>query len=148
MSDVNKNTCAHDGLSWGLLALRIAIGVIFIQHGWGKLFGDAPGMEVFTGMVGRIGFFAPALFAYAAALSEFVGGIAVLLGIWTRWFSALIGIVMFVAFVFVKKFAFPAGDADFALLAIAITLTLTGPGMFSLARYFGKEKACLACETK
>jgi len=148
MSDMNKNTCAHDGLSWGLLALRIAIGVIFIQHGWGKLFGNNPGMPAFTGMVAGMGLFAPSLFAYAAALSEFLGGIAVLLGVWTKFFSALIGIVMLVAFIFVKKFAFPMADPDFALLAMSACLVLTGPGMFSLARYFSKENICLACETK
>lgn len=127
--------------SCGLLALRIAIGVIFILHGYGKLFGHAPGMEMFTGMVAGLGFPAPALFAYAAALSEFLGGIAILLGVATRVFSALIGIVMLVALVGVKKFAFPMADIDLALLMISIALFCMGPGKYSvMAMACGKKE--------
>lgn len=130
----SKTFCAHHNCGdWALLALRIAAGVIFIYHGWGKLFGDAPGMAAFTGMVAAIGFPAPALFAYAAALSEFLGGIALLLGTWTRLFSVLIGIVMLVAFAVVKKFSLPLGDVDLALLAIAVALYLLGPGIYSIS---------------
>ncbi len=136
---------SKDCKSCGLLALRIAIGVIFILHGYGKLFGDAPGMEMFTGMVAGLGFPAPALFAYAAALSEFLGGIAILLGVATRVFSVLIGIVMLVALIGVKKFAFPMADLDFALLMTCVALFCMGPGKYSLMstacdKDGGKEK--------
>lgn len=131
---------------WGLLALRVAIGVIFIMHGYGKLFGGAPGMEAFTGMVDRLGFPLPALFAYAAALAEFVGGIAVLLGVCTRFFSVLIAIVMLVALVAVKKFGFPAADVDFALLMISIALACMGPGMYSLSCMMGKKQGDACCQ--
>ena len=40
---------------WALLALRVALGVIFVFHGYGKLWG-APGIEAFTGMIDKIGF--------------------------------------------------------------------------------------------
>ena len=102
-------------------------------------------MEVFTGMVDRLGFPLPALFAYAAALAEFFGGIAVLLGVFTRFFSALIAIVMLVALVAVKKFAFPAADADFALLMISIALVCMGPGAYSLSCMMGEKKNGDAC---
>ena len=124
----------------GLLALRIAVGVIFILHGYGKLFGGAPGMEAFTGMVAGIGFPAPALFAYVAALSEFLGGIAILLGVFTCVASTLIGIVMLVALVMVKKFNLPMADADLALLGSAIALMCMGPGRYSIAAQFCKGK--------
>lgn len=122
----SKEQCADVAL----LILRLAIGVIFILHGYGKLFGDAPGMTAFTGMVAQIGFPAPGLFAYAAALSEFFGGIALLLGVATNFATSLIAMVMLVALVGVKKFALPLADVDLALLAIAIAIYCMGPGKY------------------
>ncbi len=137
----NTSCCGNKRyLSWGLLALRIAVGVIFIMHGYGKLFGDAPGMTAFTGMVAGLGFIAPSFFAYAAALAEFVGGIAVLLGIGTRYFAGLIACVMFVALFMVKKLKFPAADVDLSLFATTICLALVGGGRFTLMRYFKKNE--------
>jgi putative oxidoreductase len=135
----------HACKSWALLVLRIAAGIIFIYHGYGKLFGGAPGMEAFTGMVAKIGFPLPMLFAYAAALSEFVGGIMILLGVFTQYAAIFTAIVMFVALVFVKKFNLPAADPDIALLAISIALALMGGGKFSLWR---KKHACCQEEAK
>lgn len=53
MSKANKNT------SYGLLALRVTVGIIFIFMGWAKL-GD---VSAFAGMLEGKGFFAPQLFA-------------------------------------------------------------------------------------
>lgn len=132
----------HGRKSIALLILRIAIGVIFIVHGYGKLFGGAPGMPAFTGMVAGLGFPMPAFFAYAAALSEFLGGIALLLGIGTRIASVLIMIVMVVAFMGVKQFSLPKGDPDVALFAIALAIYFMGPGKYSLAAKLGMGKKC------
>ena len=145
-----KCPCAHSCKDWALLALRIAIGIIFILHGWGKLFGNAPGMTAFTGMVGMLGFLLPTVFAYAAALSEFLGGIAVLLGVCTRVAAGLIGIVMIVALVIVKKFSFPAADVDLSLLAITIALALMGAGRYSvmgMMKKDGESRSCCKPET-
>ncbi len=116
----------------GLLVLRLAAGAIFIYHGYGKLFGDAPGMEAFTGMIANMGFPAPAFFAWCAALTEFFGGIALVLGVATPVVSSLLAIVMLVAFIGVKNSMLPAGDADLALLAIAVSLIAMGPGSWSV----------------
>lgn len=116
------------------------MAVVFIYHGYGKLFGT-PGMTMFTGMVTQLGFPLPSVFAYLAALAEFVGGIALLLGTWTRAFSVLIGINMIVAIALVKKFAMPAIDPDLALLAIAVALALMGPGAYSVSEMMKKKTA-------
>lgn len=133
--------CCGSARDIGLLALRIGIGVIFIMHGYGKLFGGAPGMDAFTGMVGGLGFPLPALFAYAAALTEFVGGIAILLGLFTSVAAVLGAIVMLVALFMVKKFSFPAADIDFMLLASLVTLFCLGAGRYSLAAAFNMKGA-------
>ena len=125
---------------WALLALRIAIGVIFILHGYDKLWGSI-GMTAFTGMVAHIGFPMPAFFAYVAALSEFFGGIALLVGIGTSIASALIAIVMLVAIFGVKGFHFPMIDSDFSLLAMSIAIFLMGAGRYSVAAMM-----CKGCE--
>lgn len=121
----------YDCKSAALLVLRIAAGIIFIYHGYGKLFGDI-GMANFTGMVDGLGFPAPAFFAWCAALSEFVGGIALILGAFTTVAGVLTAITMLVAFIGVKNSAIPAGDADLALLAISAALAMMGAGKWSV----------------
>lgn len=134
---------------WALLILRIALGLIFIMHGWGKLFGDAPGMTAFTGMVSNLGLPAAGLFAYIVALSEFFGGIAMLLGVFTNVASVLLSIVMIVALFGVKKFTFPMADIDLALLAMAIAIGCMGPGRYSVMRWFKKDMdSCEHCGDK
>lgn len=130
---MNTSSCARSSRDIALLALRISVGVIFVMHGYGKLFGDAPGMTAFTGMISGLGFPLPGFFAYAAALTEFVGGIAILLGLFTSVAAALGAVVMLVAMIMVKKFAFPASDVDLALLGSLIALVCLGAGRYSLA---------------
>jgi putative oxidoreductase len=123
-----------------LLVIRVALGLIMALHGYGKLFGGQPGMEMFTGMVAGLGFPLPTVFAYAVALTEFFGGLAILIGLCTRKAAALVSVVMLVAFGMVKKFGLPKGDADLALLAMAVSLVLAGPGALSLDATCAKGK--------
>lgn len=141
MKDWFRKCDAQQCASWGLLVLRIAMAVIFIFHGYGKLFGAMPGMQGFTSMVANIGFPLPGVFATIAALVEFVGGVALLLGVGTRIAATLIGINMIVAMALVKKFALPMIDPDLALFAIAIALALMGPGSYSLPEMMKKNRA-------
>lgn len=116
----------------GLLILRLGAGAILVYHGWGKLFGGAPGMEMFTGMVQGMGFPLPGFFAWCAALTEFFGGLALILGLATPVFGVLSAIVMLVAFIGVKNTSLPAGDADLAILSIVLALVAMGAGKISL----------------
>jgi putative oxidoreductase len=136
-----KTDCVGGGMhiDKALLVIRIAAGIIFVLHGWGKLTGN-PSIEMFAGMVGNLGFPMAGFFAWVVALTEFLGGIALILGVFVRPAAVLLSIVMLVAFGMVKKFGFPAGDPDFALLGISIALALSGPGHFSLAhKLMGKD---------
>ena len=62
-----------------LLAMRVALGAIFIAHGAQKIFG---GMQGFEKIVTGIG--APWWMAYVVAAAELGGGILVLVGLLTR----------------------------------------------------------------
>jgi putative oxidoreductase len=113
------------------LILRVVLGAIFIAHGFQEVSG---GIHDLTRTVGHLGFPMPLLFAWAAALSEFLGGICVLIGLFTRWAALAIAIVMTVA---VTKVHLHDGliqgyEYPLALLAIATAIVLTGAGPASL----------------
>ncbi len=134
MQKVSQNDIA-------LLALRLAAGVIFVLHGYGKLFGHAPGMDMFTGMVAGLGFPMPAVFAYLAACSEFFGGLALILGVVPRAASFFLAVVMLVAFFGVKQASLPKADVDLSLLAIVAALGLMGHGKYALSAMMKKSKS-------
>jgi len=121
-----------------LLIVRLAAGLIFVMHGYGKLWGGNPGMEGFTGFVASIGFPMPAFFAYCAALSEVVGGLLVMLGAWTRIAAIFPGIVIAVAFFAVKGGNLPKGDLEFLLLAVMVALALGGGGNMTVMKWLKK----------
>jgi uncharacterized membrane protein YphA (DoxX/SURF4 family) len=139
--------CAHPAL--GLFLLRVALGVIFIAHGWAKL----------QNMDGTIGFFSglgiPAFFAYVVAWVEFLGGIAVLLGIWTHLAGSLLAVVMLVALYLKITGAFGAQasglmggyEIDFILLASALCVTFSGTGKYAMKGGCCGGASCENCET-
>lgn len=112
-----------------LLLLRVVLGVIFIIHGWQKLFGGV-GVDGFSQFLASLSVPMPLFFAWVVSIVEFFGGIAVLLGAWTRIAALLIAIDMFFAFV-LTKMALPQGDLDLSLFAIAVALVLAGSGRFA-----------------
>jgi len=125
MSKVNKNT------SYGLLALRVSVAIIFIFMGWAKL-GD---ISAFAGMLEAKGFFAPQFFAYLVAGVEFLGGLGVLFGVYLRFFSKLLAIVMIVALLVVHAGGeFKAAMAPIALLGSTLALMFMGGGDWMLTK--------------
>jgi putative oxidoreductase len=112
------------------LLLRLVLGAIFIAHGFAKI---SSGMHGFTSSVANLGFPMPVAFAWAAALSEFLGGICVVLGLFTRWAALAIAAVMAVAVTQVHLDEGLVGGYEFplALLAIAVSLMLSGAGPIS-----------------
>jgi putative oxidoreductase len=82
----------------GLLVLRLAGAGLAIWHGWGKISSLALGQgQRFVDGVAQLGFPLPGLFAWAAALAEFGGGVLVCIGLWTRASAAFAAFTMLVA---------------------------------------------------
>jgi putative oxidoreductase len=75
----------------GLLVLRIGVGLIFILSGWMKV----SDFTATVGMFGTLGF-AP-FFAYLVSFVELLGGVSVLLGVYTRLSAGLLAVIMIVA---------------------------------------------------
>jgi putative oxidoreductase len=122
---------------WGLLALRIAVGVIFIVHGWPKITG-ARGMAAMLGG----GEAKPVLVGTFTlqGVVETGGGILLILGVLTQVVAAAFAIIMLGA-IFLKIRQWKTGfmsqqttgwEFDLVLLAASILLFLTGPGRLAL----------------
>ncbi len=125
---------------YATLPLRLILGIVFLVHGYGKLFGGIPKtIEFFT----SISIPLPGFFAYVVSILEFFGGILLILGILVSLISILLGIDMLVAILSVhlkNGFFVSNGGYEFALtlLAALVTLAMLGNGRLSLQKAFKK----------
>ena len=121
----------------GLALLRIFAGVaLAAAHGLGKL----PPSEQFVGGVSGLGFPAPAFFAWAASLAEFLGGAFLALGLFTRISSFFVACVMLTA-AFGTHINDPFQKKELALLYlfIALCFLLKGAGDWSVDAFLRKR---------
>lgn len=112
------------------LLLRLGLAAVFIVHGWGKL----TGIDGTASFFGNVGIPLPAFSAWLVALVEFLGGILVLIGLYTKISAALLAIVMLVAMITVK-FAkgFVGGwEFDFVLFLMSLALVFIGGSEYSV----------------
>ena len=130
--------CSWCNVNAGLLALRIGVGAIFIFSGWMKV----SDLTVTVGQFGSMGF-AP-FWAYLVSFVELLGGIAVLLGIYTRLATALLTIVMIVA-IYVVSGNIQMAMTPFSVFFSTLALTLAGGGKYSLMRKLCGCGDCSAC---
>ena len=132
--------------SWATVPLRLALGIAFVGHGAQKVLGsfNGPGFARFTSFPAPFPFMRPAwLWMGAAAVAELLGGVLVLLGLFTRVGAFLITCVMLVAIVGVKwpVFFAPEGmELAVAFLGIALALLITGGGQASADRMIGGRR--------
>ena len=109
---------------WASMPIRLLLAFVFIQQGWGKI----------TGLSGAAGFFESIgiplaiVAATVVAVVELAGGIAVLLGWYTRYAASALAFVMVVAIIFV-----PSGYAQAGVALIAsLSLMFSGAGHLSI----------------
>lgn len=123
----------HEASTAGELSLlfpRVAFGLsMALAHGLGKM----PPAEGFISAVGSMGFPAPELFAWAAALSEFLGGLLLAAGLFTRPAAVFLSLTMAVAALIVHG-SDPYQKQELSLLYLAVYLlfAIRGGGKWSL----------------
>jgi len=131
---------------WSLTLLRVVLGVIFLLHGYVKLF--VPGaFKATVTFFATLGLPVPVYSALVVSVAEFAGGILLILGLLTRWTSVVLIIEMLVAFftVHLKQGFFimpPAYGYEFVLLILAglVVVLANGAGAFSLSKNYFKSR--------
>ena len=130
----------ESGLSYtanaGLTLLRIFAGIaLALAHGLGKL----PPAEGLVTRAGELGFPMPAFFAWAAGLSEFLGGIFLAVGFLTRISSFFIACVMLTAILGVHAAdPFQRKELAFMYLFVALAFLIKGASDWSIDNYLRK----------
>lgn len=120
---------------------RVAFGIIMIMHGWPKLMVagvDRVGMN----FVKNYGL--PYWFAHLAVVFEVVGGAALIVGVFTRFFGAALAIEMLVAMFashWAKGFSVGQGGYEYVLFLgiVCFFIAIRGGGRYSIDAKIGKE---------
>lgn len=128
MKNVNK-------IDFGLLLLRVGIGVMFIIHGWGKLTGGTERWEAIGSNVSNLGIdFGHTMFGFMAAFSEVFGGLFLILGI--LWIPA--NLLLLITMIVATQYHFSNGDSFSAIShpieagILFLALIFIGPGKYRL----------------
>ncbi len=127
------------------LVVRVIVGVIMAAHGLQKLLAG-PGN--FGGFLAQLGVPAPTLMGYVVTLVELLGGILLIIGLFSRLAALLLTIDLVVAILLVKVnvglIAPPqqgaGAELDLALIAGFLVIVFAGPGSLSLDRTLGIEE--------
>jgi putative oxidoreductase len=117
-------------LSWAVA--RFACGFHLIIHGWGKIMrgGTLSGW--------------PLWFGFFLTFVEFVGGICITVGLFTRFFAAAVAIEMgYLTFIhyWAKGYGWRSDGYEYVMMwgLLAFAIALRGGGPYSLDRVLGRE---------
>ena len=125
-------------LSW--LLIRVAVAWNLLVHVWGKY---QAGPTRMTPVFANMGFEPGRLWYWLAFLVELLGGIGILLGLFTRFFAAAVAIEMFVIFCVYwhTGFSWLNRGYEYVLLwgLVAFAIALRGGGPYSLDRKLGVQ---------
>ena len=123
--------------------VRMIVGLVFVLHGAQKLF-----VYHYAGVVGafhQMGIPAPAFSAVLAMAAEFVGGLLLLSGLYTRLAAIPVAFTMVVAITqvhFHNGFFAQGGGFEYplTLLVATIALAIGGGGAFALDNLLVRKK--------
>jgi putative oxidoreductase len=119
---------------------RLTIGFTFLESGWGKLHNIPKVVGFFT----ELGIPAPEFQAHLAATAEFVCGLLILLGLFTRVATLPLIVVMTVATLTAKRsdihdLSDLFGTAEYLYIVILLWLGAYGAGPISLDAVFARR---------
>jgi len=121
---------------WGLVPLRVVVGIVFLMHGAQKLF--VFGLAGTGDIMGKLGIPLSVLAAAIVIAAELLGGLAIIAGVFTRWAGVVLAIEMLVAIPVARLkggFFAPYGfEFEFTLLGACLTFAALGSGGASLDR--------------
>jgi putative oxidoreductase len=126
----------------GPLFLRIGVGLVFAVHGWQKFDG---GVSNFAGFLQSLNVPLPEVVAWLQTIAEGVGGVLLILGLFTRFVTLPLIVIMVGAIALVKAevgFVVAGGmgaELETALLVGLLGLLFIGPGRLSVDATLGME---------
>lgn len=135
MKNLLQCTCASKWGEAAPLILRVVTGVIFFMHGYQKLM--VMGIPGVTGFLTMLGMPFPGVLAVLLIAGELLGGLFLILGLWTHWSAKVLAFISLVALFTVhlsKGFFLPGYEFILLLLAASVSVMITGPGKWSLDR--------------
>ena len=119
----------------GVLILRLAFGFQLVNVSYPYFFSQDQKIPEFVTYLTTLGFPFPVVGAYLSVYTEFIGGILLLLGLWTRW-TAMLLVINFSVAVGLAHLAindtYQNTSPSTNILAVSIFLLLNGPGRFSI----------------
>ncbi len=137
--------------AWSSLILRVMLGIVMFPHGAQKLLGWFGGY----GFAGTMGFFTdkmhiPWMIAFLVIIGESLGALGLIIGFLTRVCAfgitcimlGAIGLVHWPNGFFMNWSGMQPGEGfeyHLLVLAISITLTITGSGRWSVDRVISKK---------
>jgi putative oxidoreductase len=123
--------------SWGITLLRVTVGAVFVAHGGQKFF---QGFDHVAEFLGGLGIPQPTGAAILLTAVEFFGGLAMILGILTRYVAIMLAFDMSVAIIMYhwrNGFFATNNGIEFPMLLLVanLTLILAGGGEAELFRF-------------